>query len=163
MLLLLAELVGQGVHVGFRWHGLEERRVKHRNLRHVRHVALASTNALHRSAIVQRSQLGQLLDLGNHILVDNDGLIEVVAAMNDTMTHRVDLAKRGDNGLVARGQKLKNLMNCCDMVRKVHLHYLIILVHTVLDERSVGANTIANALGDDSTGLYMNQLKLKGR
>ena len=89
---------------------------------------------------------GKLVDLRDDIVVDENGAIEVFAALDDAMTDSVDLGKRSDRGVLARDQGFKHERHSVVMVRHLRVDDHFIIVKTVLVERLGRTDALANAL-----------------
>ena len=116
-----------------------------------------------RRAVVQRRQLGKLVDLRDDIVVNENGAIEVFAALHDAMTDGVDLGKRRDRGVLARDQGFKHERHSVVMVRHLRVDDHFIIVKTVLVERLGRTDALANALGHERMRFNIDKLVLQRR
>ena len=99
-LVLLVVLVGQGVGVGHRGHGLVEGGVEHGHLGHVgAHDGGAGLDAQDVGGVVQGGQGDARLHGGEHLPVDAYGVGEGLAAVDDAVAHCVDLLHGGDDAV----------------------------------------------------------------
>ena len=94
---LLVPLQGNGVGIGDGRHGLVERGVEHRYLRHVGEDLAGDPHPLEVGRVVQRCKGHQLAHLLDERVVDESGLSEAGTAVDDTMANRSHL------GLLQRG------------------------------------------------------------
>ena len=94
--ILLIQLVRNGIKVSVVWHGAVEGIVEHANLRCVRHELVYSTQAFEVSGVVNGSEVAQTLDAILYALVNDDALLEEVATLHDTVTYCIYLVKALD-------------------------------------------------------------------
>ena len=59
-------------------------------------MVLATADSHDGGLVVQRRELGHLVDLAYDVLVDDDGAVEVLAALHDAVSNRVDLVEGVD-------------------------------------------------------------------
>ena len=64
---------------------------------------------------MQGGKLFELLDLGNNVLVYQNGAVEILAAVHDTVAYRGDFLV-GGNRMLALGERAKNQVHCGGMV-----------------------------------------------
>ena len=67
---------------------VEERRVEHRDMRHIRKHLAGHLDTLHGRRIVQRRQLRDLLEFADHRVVDQGRPVERCAAVHHPMANR---------------------------------------------------------------------------
>ena len=147
---LLVILVRKRVHVGLRRQRLEERGVEHGDHRNIRHVLLTRADAHESRLIVKRGELGKLVDLLNDVIVDEDRLVEVLAALDDTVPDRIDLVEGFDGGVVAVNKRVQYERHGCVMVGHLRIDDHFVLIDSVLVEGVCRAHALADALRDNS-------------
>ena len=139
-----------------------ERGVEHGDLRRLGHDSLAGANAHQVGGVVQGAQRDALLDGGDDLVIDDAGVEELHAAVQDAMAHGIDLVgglnntvnrvnqnvqNRGDGlGMGGHGDILDNLLAVC-----------------VVGQAAVNVDTLAQALGGYHAGIGIHQLILEGR
>ena len=116
-----------------------------------------------RSAVVQRRQLGKLVDLRDDLIVDENGTIEVFAALHDAVTDGVDLGQRSDSGALARDQGFQHERYSVVVVRHLRVDDHFVIVKTVLMERLGRTDALANALGHERMRFNIDKLVLQRR
>ena len=72
------------------------------------HLLAAGLDAHERGLVVQRSELCQFVDLGDDIVIDEHGAIEVLAALHYAVPHGVDVVQRVDGLGGAARQRLQH-------------------------------------------------------
>ena len=139
-----------------------ERGVEHGDLRCLGHDSLAGANAHQVGGVVQGAQRDALLDGGDDLVIDDAGVEELHAAVQDAMAHGIDLVgglnntvnrvnqnvqNRGDGlGMGGHGDVLDNFLAVC-----------------VVGQAAVNVDTLAQALGGYHAGIGIHQLILEGR
>ena len=157
---LLVVLVGNRVHISLRGHGEKEGRVVHRDHRRARHELLARVNTLQRGLIVQGSKFGKFVNLGNNVIVDNGGTLEVFTTLNNAMTNSVNLIKALKNSGLAFYQALQNASNRFLMVVHRNDFFYLVRLHAMGENAIVGANALAGTLGQNFLRFNVQQLIL---
>ena len=158
---LLVQLVGQRVHVGLRRNGLEERGVEDGHHGLAGHLLAAGLDAHERGLVVQRRELRQLVDLGNDIVIDEHGAIEVLAALHYAVPHGVDVVQRVDGLGGAARQRLQHEGHGGVVIGHGGVDDHLILVDAVLVEGLGGTDTLADALGEHFMGFNIDELVLQ--
>ena len=161
---VLVILIRNRVHEGLAGHGLVERGVKHGDHRHVvAHDLAAGVDAGDVRGVVQRREGGALLERLHDLVVDLHGGGELLAAVDDTVTDRVDLLHVGDHAVLGAGELVDDGGNGLGMRR-----HREILVKDGLsaDQRAVlqmtvDADALAKALGENGFVLHVDQLILQ--
>ena len=112
---------------------------------------------------MQGRKLGQLVDLGDDVLVDEDRSVEVLAALHDAVPDGVYLGQ-GVHGLGGTARKrLQHKRHRVVMVGHVRVDDALVLVKPVLVEGLGRPNPLADALGEQLLPLHVEQLVLQGR
>ena len=101
----LVEHVGQGVEEGHGLHGLVERGVEHRHVRHVAEEVPRRPVALDVRRVVQRRDVEALLDRPQHLVVDQHRGLEALAPVHHPVPDRLDLAPVPDDTRLLAGQE----------------------------------------------------------
>lgn len=115
---------------------------------------------------MQRRQGGAVLHRLHHLVGDEDGAGEALAAVDHPVTHRVDLLHGGDDarcpGSTQGGQhRLDGLgMGGHGDVRRRHGGLALHL--GLIGESSVNADALAQAFGQQMAGFRVQQLILQG-
>ena len=154
---LVADVLGQGVSLGDLGHVEVESGVVDRDVGQVGILLQAVLNNVGLGVVVQRRQRSDLADLGEDVLVDEGGIAEVPATLNDTVTNALDLDAVG----------LEVLQN--DLDGDLVVGELDVLGHLLGTVGSVGegtagkADALAGALCGHLVGLGIDDLILKGR
>ena len=92
-LILLIVLIRHSEHVSLLRHGGMKSRIEHDNFRDfLAENVHAGANALHMCAVVQRCKRDEALDALDDLFVNENGLAEERAALNDTVTDGSDFA-----------------------------------------------------------------------
>ena len=154
-MILVAHVLGQGVSVGNLGHGHVERGVEDRHVGQLRILLTAILNRCGLAVVVQRSKRCHLKNLGHNLVVDNCGIIEVPAALNDTMPNAIDRKV----GLL---ELLEHASDSRAMIGEGNL--LGLLGATVLGmtkDTHVRADTLAVALGENLAGIGIQKLIFK--
>ena len=106
---------------------------------------------------MQRSERGHLKDLSHDLVVNDCGIIEVPAALNDTMPNAIDRKV----GLL---ELLEHARNGAAMIGKRNLLGLLgATVLGVAKDAHVRADTLAVALGENLAGIGIQKLIFKAR
>ena len=142
-MVLLVQVVGNGVEVSVVGHGAVERIVEHAHLRSVGHEFIHGTDAFQVASVVNRCEVAEALDAFLHALVYDDTLLIKVAALHDAVAHSVDLVKALDGSELRVEQTLEHEVHAFLMVGHV-VHNLLLLAvgQSHLDECLVEADTL---------------------
>ena len=164
-LILLVVLVGQGVGIGYRRHGLVEGGVKHGHLGHVgTHDGLAGLDAGDVSGVVEGGQGDALLQSGHHLVVNLYRAGEGLAAVHHPVAHRIDLLHGGDHAVVRIHQSVHHRLDGLGMGGHGHVHRVDgVLAGGLVGELAVDADALAQALGQHLLVVGVQQLVLQGR
>ena len=120
-------------------------------------------NAHERGAVVQRSKLRQLVDLRDHLVVNEDGPVEVLPALHDAMPNGVDFRKGIDGLGRSLGQRFEHQRHRVVMIGHFRIDDLLVLVKTMLVKSLGGTHALADALRQKLMLLNVDQLVLQGR
>ena len=165
-LVVFIVLIGDGVQIRMLGHGLVEGRVEHRHLGHiVAQDGPAGLDADDVGRIMQRRQGGAVLHRLHHLVGDEDGAGEALAAVDHPVTHRVDLLHGGDDAVVRVHQGGQHRLDGLGMgghgdVRRRHGGLALHL--GLIGEFSVNADALAQAFGQQMAGFRVQQLILQG-
>jgi len=130
---LLVKVVGQAVEVGVRRQRLVEGSVENGDLRHIRKELQGNADTGDVDRIMQRCEIRQFLDVGDHRRRDDHRAGEFVAAMDDAMADGTDLFRVESEGLAEQGRRFPD-----------HLEQVGKLERGVVDRSLLGANLDAN-------------------
>ena len=138
--------------------------VKHADLRDgFSHDFLAGVDAHDVRGVVQGSKLRALLQ-GLHDGVGNpDRAREGLGAVDNAVTHRVNLGQRGNAAVFGAGDALNDSLDGVGMVLHGHVGALELALGGLVIELPVDADALAKALGQHFVGIGFNQLILQGR
>ena len=160
-LVLLIVLVGHTVEVSLGRHGLMERGIKHTHHRHAGHNGLAGADADEGSGIVEGSEVGALLHLGDHLIGDDHGGGKLLAAVDETVTHSLDLIEGGDDAVLLIGESRQHLGDGGLMIGQGIGHDDLIVTGGGVVEDTINADTLAQTGGQHALGLGVDQLILQ--
>ena len=156
-------LIGQGVGVGHRGHGLMEGGVEHGHHGGAGHQLLAGLDADDVGGVVQGGQRIALLDGGHDLVGDEDGLGELLAAVDHPVAHRVDLLHGADDAVLLVYQGVQHGLDGLGVGGHGHVGRLDgLLAGGFVGELAVNADALAQALGQNLLGLRVEQLILQG-
>ncbi len=154
---LVHDVAGQGVAPGVLGHVVVERSVRDDDVAELGEHLAADLDDVGLRVVVERGQRGDLANLGEHIVVDDGGLGEVPAALDDAVADAVD-------GLVDVLQDLEDVLDGGLVVGQRDLELLLLAAHLLMaDEGAVDADALAVALGIDFAGVDVEQLVLQRR
>ena len=152
---LVANVLGQRVGVGDLGHGHVERGIKDGDVGQLRILLAAILDCCSLAVIVQRSERGHLKDLGHDLIVDDCGIIEVPAALNDAMSNAI-------NRKVGLLELLEHTSDSRAMIGERDLLGLLgATVLGVAKDAHVRTDTFAVALGENLAGNGIQKLIFK--
>ena len=152
---LVAHVLGQRVGVGDLGHGHVERGIEDGDVGQLRILLAAILDCCGLAVIVQRGERGHLKDLSHDLVVNNCGIIEVPAALNDTMPNAIDRKV----GLL---ELLEHASDSRAMIGEGNLLGLLgATVLGVAKDTHVRADTLAVALGENLAGIGIQKLIFK--
>ena len=160
---VLIVFIRYGVHIGLARHGLMKSGVKHCDHRHVAHDGLACFDAGEVRGVVQRAEGDALLDSVHDRSVNENGLRELLTAVEHAVTDSVYLAHGGDNAVLGAYELVDRCGDSLGMRGHGDIRFKNLLVadqRGVL-EMTVNADALAQALGHDLFGLHVDQLILQ--
>ena len=157
-------LVRNRVNISLRRHGGMEGCIEYRNLRNLlAKNLLAGTDALQVYAVVQRSQRDQFLDGIDNLLVDQNGVHELHAALHHTVAHRGDLGQIFDHADLGVYQSVLDLHECRNVIGHVHRQLLLAAVGGLMTENTISkANSLAVSFCEYFLIGHINQLIFQG-
>ena len=155
--ILVAHVLGQGVGVGDLGHGHVERGIEDGHVGQLRILLTAVLNRCGLAVVVQRGERRHLENLSHDLIVDDRGIIEVPAALNDTVADAIDrkvgllelLEHARDSRTVVGERNLLGLLGATvlGMAKDTHLR----------------ADTLAVTLGENLAGIGVQKLIFKAR
>ncbi len=161
---LRVQLVGHGIEVRLRRHGLVEGGVEDRHVGHVREQLLTGVDAGHVRGIVQRRQGEAVADDVLDVGVDQGRGRRLLASMHDAVPDRIDLAQRSDHAEVAVGQLLADHPHGIDVGADLRAafgaHAVRPLVHQL---RSGQADPLHHPLGQHGFVGHVEERELQRR
>ena len=159
---VLVVLSGDGVAVSNGRHGHMERGVEHSDLGSGGHDSLAGADTHQVGGVVQGAQRNALLDGGNNVVIDDAGVKELHAAVQDAMAHSIDLVGGLDDAVHRVNQNGQNRLNGLGVGGHGDVLDNLLAV-CVVGQAAVDVDTLAQALGGHHTGIRIHQLILEGR
>ena len=155
-------LGGDGVAIGLRRHGHMERGVEHGDLWRAGHDLLAGFDAHEVGRVVQRAERNAVADGLLAGLVNDAGLNELVAAVQDAVTDGVDLADGLDNAIFRIDQNGQHGFDGFGVAGHGNLaHDFDVLCGNLVRQATVKIDTLAQTLGKDLAGLGVHELILE--
>ena len=152
---LVAHVLGQRVGVGDLGHGHVERGVEDGHVGQLRILLAAIFDCRGLAVIVQRGERCHLKNLSHDLIVDDRGIIEVPATLNDTVADAIDRKV----GLL---ELLEHARNGAAMIGKRNLlGQLGTTVLGVAKGAHLRADTLAVALGENLSGISIQKLIFK--
>ena len=157
-------VIGQGVNKGFLGHGLAPGGIEHRHHGHAGHDLHAAPDAHQVGGVVEGAQGYALFDGGQHVVVDDHGLGELLAAMEHPMAHRVDLVHALHHADILVRQGFQHHADGLGMILHVLFKHVGILARGLVGQlRAVDADALAKPLGDNRAAVHVDELILQGR
>lgn len=162
--ILLVQLIRNGVEVSVVWHCAVEGVVEDADLRHVGHELVHGTQTLEVTCVVNGSEVAEALDAVLYRLVHDDALLEEVATLHDTVSHSVDLVEALDGTDLRIEEALEHEVDAFLVVRHV-VHNLLLLAvgESHLNECLVEADTLNTACCQYGVVVHIVKLVLDGR
>ena len=158
--IVLIILGGNGVAVGLGGHGHVEGSVEHGHLRRVGHNRLAGPDAHQVGGVVQGAQGDAFLDGLDAGIVNDAGIGELHAAVQDTMANGIDLVSGLDHALHRIYQDLENRLDGLGVGGHGDILHDLLVTHLV-GKAAVNVDTLAQALGGNDAGIRVHQLVLQ--
>ena len=113
------------------------------------------------SCIVHGSQVAEALDAVLHLLGDDAALLEEVATLHDTVTHRVDLVEALQRTIFGVEQELEHKLHALFVVGHIMHHLLLGAVfERHFDEGIVETDTFSTTLGQHALVTHIIELVL---
>ena len=161
---LLVILIGQAVHIGPGGHGGVEGGVEHQHVGNLvaKHLAGAA-QALHAGGVVQGSQGGQLLILGNNFIGHQHALVEGLAAVDAPVADGADFADVVNGLALAGGHLLHHLVEGLHMGGHGAGLGPLLTVLLMGDAAALVADALAQALAQQLLIVHVDELILQGR
>ena len=149
---LVAHVLGQRVGIGDLGHGHVERGIEDGDVGQLRILLAAILDCCGLAVIVQRGERGHLKDLSHDLVVDDRGIIEVPATLNDTVADAIDRKV----GLL---ELLEHTRDSRTMIREGDLLGLLgATVLGVAKDAHVRTDTFAVALGENLASIGIQKL-----
>ena len=137
--------------------------VEHGNLGLVGHDGLAGADTHEVGGVVQGAQGDALLNGGDAGVVDEAGLGEGHAAVQDAVAHGVDLIGGLDHAIDRIHQDVQNGLDGFGMGGHGDIQHNFIAAGDAVVQPSVDADSLAQALGGHVAGVRVHQLILQRR
>lgn len=162
-LILGVPAVGHGIDVGLGGHGLVEGGVEDGHHGGVGHDLLAGLDAGDVGGVVEGGQGDALPDAVHDLAVDDDGVGELLAAVDHTVADGIDLGHVLDDAIVVVGQHLHDQLDGGLVVGHVAVGVIDVLAGGGVLDVAVDADALAQALGQHFLGIGVEQLILQRR
>ena len=137
-----------------------ESSVKHSDLRGLGHDSLAGTDAHQVCGVVEGSQGDALLNGLDDLVIDDAGLGELHAAVQDAVADSIDLVGGLDDTVLGINQDLQDSGNCLGMGGHGDVPDDL-LVADLVGQTAVDINTLTQALSGNHAGIRIHQLILQ--
>ena len=162
-LILIIVLPRNCIHICLGRHGLMEGRIKNRNHRCVRHQRLAGKNSGQVRRVVQRSQIRNLTDCINDILIDDHRPGKLLSSVNNAVSDCADLLQRLDHTGSCIGQSIQHQADCLLMILNLSLclNLAALYAEIFIGDHTINTDTLADSLRNALAGLRINNLKFK--
>ena len=162
-LVLLIVLIRHSEHVSLLRHGGMESRIEHDNFRDfLAENVHAGANALYMCAVVQRCKRDEAFDALDDLFVNENGLAEERAALNDTVADSSDFAQILNDADFAVEKCVLDLLERFGVVRHADFDLLLSAVCRLVAENAhFKANLLAVALCKHLLVVHIDQLILK--
>ena len=136
--------------------------IEHSDLRRGGHNSLAGTDAHQVCGVMQGAQGNALLDGLDDFVIDDAGIEEFHAAVQNTVTDRVDLIGGLDDTVHRVNQNIQRCGDCFGMGGHGDIPDNLLAVGIVV-QTAVNADTLTQTLGGYNAGLGIHQLILQRR
>ena len=164
---LLVVLVRKAVHVGIGRHRLMESSVEGDDLRDGRENLLHGVDAQQVRRIVERGEVAAEGDLLEDVVIHEDGAGEEIAALDDAVTHRLDVLQGLQDARLGIRQGFQDELHAHFVVcNRDVLHDFVPAGRSVLEDAGGKADLLGDTLRDDVEHvvvLHVEQLVLNGR
>ena len=148
---LLIVLVGEGIEVGFRRHGLVERGVEDCHLRGRGHKGGYGVDAGHVGGVVEGCDVVALFDHVLHLVVDKHAFAELLCSVDHAVTDGVDFLVVLDAAFDGVGEDVEDCLNSAVVVDEAEFEDGFRAVFFLVFEEAVGETDFLNtAFGEDS-------------
>ena len=146
--ILLIKLVRNGIHIGIVGHGLMEGGIKHAHLRQSWHQLLNCVHTLQVGWVMQGSQVRALLKHLQHLVGQDNRLIELLATMHHAVTYSVNLIEALDNTYFWVSEQRENKLHALSMLRDI-VHNLLFLTIGQLNlyKGTIQSHTLSTTTG----------------
>ena len=152
---LVAHVLGQGVGVGNLGHGHVERGVEDGHVGQLRILLAAILYRRSLAVVVQRGERSHLENLSHDLVVNDRGIIEVPAALDDAMPNAI-------NRKVSLLELLEHASDSRAMIGEGNLLGLLgATVLGVAKDAHVRSDTLAVAFGENLAGIGIQKLVFK--
>ena len=162
-LILLVQLVRQGVYISVVRDLAVEGGVEHTHLRRILHQPATAADALEGRRAVQRVDGNDGLDIRHGLVVDEGGLFAFFAAVGDAVAHRVDLGNVGDDAAHGVGKQSQHCLQRLVVGGEGLLTAIGLGAGLFMGDDAAGADALADALGQDRAVVHIEQLIFQRR
>ena len=162
---LLIQLVGDSIHISLGRHGLMEGRIKNTYLRQTRHQFLHGINTLQVSGVMQRSQIADGLESLQHLVSEDNALVELLTSVYHAVTDGIDFLQVFDDTDLRIGQQREDELHTLGMLGDVVHNLLLLTISQLhLDKGTVQAYSLGTTTGHHALVVHIVQSVLdRGR
>ncbi len=133
------------------------------NHRNARHKLLADIDSDQVRGVVKRCQIGAVFQCLDHGIVYFCGARELLAAVYDTMTYRIDLLQGADRAGLLIGERIENHFDGFLVCRHRCFCDFLVEAFLLIYETAVDSDTLAESLGKNLLGIRVDQLIFQRR
>ena len=157
----LVELVRQRVHVRLRGKRLIERRIEHGNHGRFGHMVLTSPDSHDGCFVVKRCELCHLVDFIDDVLVDDNGTVEILSALDDAVPNRINLIERVDGLGWTAGKRFKDQHDSCIMIGHGHFFTVLVATEPEFVDSMIRTDAVAKTLREQLLRFNFDELILE--
>ena len=138
-----------------------ECRIEHADHGNARHNSLTSPYADNVCGLMKGRKLGKLFDRLHHVFRKKDGIVEHFAAVDYSVTDRVDFLHRRNGSVFFIDKRVEYNLNSLLMSGHRRLYHRFFTVDFMFAERTVKTDSFATALCDCFFGCHIYKLIFK--
>ena len=121
----------------------------------------ASVDTLNMCRVVKRSKVAKALDSLNNAVVNDNALVELVAALNYSVANSCDFGKIGNNSIFAFCEILFNVEESVSVVVHFNIDIKFSSVESASLYTAVNTDSFANTLCENQLVFHIDKLVLK--
>ena len=119
--------------------------VEYCHLRYLRKHMSDGVDACHVNRVVEWSNAVALFNHGNHFVVNENALVELLATMHYAVTNGIDFVEALDAAKFRTGEQVEDSLDCSIVVGDVKLKYFLRTVGELEFNESVGQTDFLNS------------------